>query len=323
MMDPQQVLSMKAHLNVLKSRFESLHHELESAVLAGNDVQKDLESLQLRWNSLAVEYDRRKEEIETEYDAEIQEYRKQIKLSEEMLEKKKEERKALLDYVHESHISEKIPDDFRNFDWESLHKMVLGHRRSDHIDRQKQKSEELASLNKKARLGVSEMFDLVPATINDRNRLASRIQEVKAFIKDWQEAQEHQEKKIVKMKNENERLALLIKQCAFGNEPVSDYVTKSVRAKCHSFLSSGSSEERLQGLIKYRMRQQRMIKLLKHQENRLAQETSRLQIAADQTSDLMMYYLNILDSKKASTLHPTNQQVSFGHELSRAHQIEV
>lgn len=294
-MDPQQALTLKAHLEILKSRLTSLQGELDAALREREITKKELEALEAKRKSLRDEFEQRRNEIEEEYNNEVLEYQKQNRLAEEVLENKREERKALLEYLYNSHICERTYLETNNFDWPTLERIAHDNDRKATIDDQiMQKATVLDSLNKKARARLNTLYELLTSTLVTKNRASNKLDEIKEYLKDWEEILAIQEKKIQKMQNDNERLNALIKQCASTNEPMSDYITKNVRAKCHSFLNSSCPEELLVGLSKFQARQARMIKLLKHKESKLSRETNHLQVAKDQTSDQMQYYLNII-----------------------------
>jgi len=297
-MESQQALLARAHLSILKHRVLSLRDELEVALNEKEALNKELEFFKIKWNSLESECKKRREELDTRYEEENQEFKRQIKLAEEVLERKEEERKALLNYLYESNICEKTPSDLRQFDWPILTKMAAEEQGMGLLEGQRQKASVLASVNQKARSRLSEMYDLFVSTVDSKNKTMSKMNEIKEYMKTWKETNIEQEKVIAKMQTENERLNLLIKQCALSDEPISESVTRNVRDKCHSFLNSTCQEDLLSGLKKYKMRQDNMIKLLKHKENKLARDTNLLEVARDQTADQMQYYLNIIQSTR-------------------------
>lgn len=286
--------SIRAHIQILKSRVEILECELKNSSRQIESTESDLRHMQTRWNTTSDDLKERKDELIGRYNQEVDDYNRQIQLSEEVLAKKRDERQALLGYLKEKNICDSTGLDLRNFDWDTLRKIIQGRDKSEIIIEQEQQARKLSDLNLKARENLNDLSELVSSALlikEDRNRT---FDYVKGFVEDWKRFNEEQEKKIAKLQTENERLNLLIRQCAASNEPMSEYVTKNVRAKCHSFLNSDNPQELMTGLTRFKMRQERMIKLLKHKENKLTREINQLQVAKDQTHDQMLYYSNII-----------------------------
>lgn len=300
-MDPQQALSARAHLDIIKARIDFLHNELRRAAEESYVLSEQCEIEVEKVESAKEDGQVRRKELESNYAEEIDEYKKQIKLAEEMLNKKKEEREALLNYLNASNIYDlKLNKDLKEFNWDNL-KRIITSRRPDIIHEQYRKSVEMSKLNERMSYRLSNTRDLFSSTVAARDRRRSKISELETHIRHWKNVNEAQERKISKMRTENDRLDMLIKQCV-TNEPISEFVEKNVRDKCHSFLGSSSAEDLLNGLIKFKLRQERMVKLLKHKENTLTRDTNLLQIAKDQTSDQELYYINLLRSKSTSLL---------------------
>lgn len=302
-MDPQQALSAKAHLDIIRARIESLHDELKKAAEESYNLSDQYELGVGKVESAKEDGQVRRNELEFNYAEEIDEYHKQIQLAEEMLAKKKEERDALLNYLNVSNIYDiKLNKDLREFDWDNLKRIVTS-KRPDIIHEQYKKATEMSKLNERLGSRLSNTRELFSSTVAARDRRRSKVNELEVFIRCWKETSEAQEKKISKMRIENDRLDMLIKQCV-TSEPISEFVEKNVRDKCHSFLGSSSDEDLLNGLIKFKLRQERMIKLLKHKENTLTRDTNLLQVAKDQTSDQELYYVNLLQSNREKNLNP-------------------
>lgn len=295
-MNPQQAISAKAHLNVLRDRLLTLKGELEIALREEEQIDGELEMFRVKGEQTFKENAQKKEELEANYINELQECQKQNRLAEDMLEKKKEERQSLLEYLYGLNLCQRSNDDVKNFDWVSMRKMVMLETKSEVLDENHKKLFFLTSLNQQAKAQLNDIFGLFKSTQLVKQRAKSKIEEIKEFVALWKKTKDEQEKKILKMQNDNERLNLLIKQCASNNEPISDFVTQNVRAKCQSFLHSRCPKELYNGLSKYRTRQDRIIKLLKHKENKLSRDTNLLKMATEQIVDHMQYYLNIINS---------------------------
>lgn len=292
----QQALSAKSHLKVLQSRVLSLQNELELALNSEEIINREIEYSKSKLEEAQRDIYIRREKIEDEYRSEIQEYKKQNRLIEEMLDKKKEERRALLDYLYSLKMPIKLPEDLKSFDWTSLKKVMTNSRKNDLMEAQNIRATLLADRNSQMRALLKKIKDLFSSTQEVKFVNNESLEELKCRMVDWKETIEVQEKRISKMQVENERLSLLIKQCAHTNEPISEFMAKNVREKCHSFLNSNNPNELLEGLTRYKSRQERMIKLLKHKEMKLGQETNLLRIATDQTADQMQYYVNFIQT---------------------------
>lgn len=303
-MDLRQAKLTKGHLQVIQRRISSLENELQLALRTEEFLKKELDFAKHKFESLTLELKQKSKESESNYIDELEEYRKQNKLIEEMLAKKKEERKVLLDYLYSSKICDKLPNELRDFDWEGLKNVFTVTKKGDFLESQRQKILLVVDLNKTMRNRLSKINQLFSSTLETKKRNTAYYEKLKQYNLGWKQTNESQEKKIIKMQLENERLNLLIKQCVLTNEPISEYVTKNLREKCHSFLNTSSPDELVNGLTKYRSRQERIIQVFKHKEMKLARENNQLQIARDSTADQMQYYSNTI--KTAIDLLTTN-----------------
>lgn len=292
-MEQSQVPSVEAHRKVLNSRIRSLEYELEGVVAEGKDTDKEYEQFKLRGEQLKAELSSRIEELKSEFERELEEYQKQTKLAKEMLEKKKEERTVLLDYLNESGIYLKPFDNLQNFGWHTLKQIAASNNNVEIMETQKRKAAEFNRLSRIARDRMNVLAELLNSAKMSHMQANMKKEEMVANLENWKSQNESQKKQIAKMQSDHERLNLLIKQCASSNEPMSKFIFKNVRAECQSFLNSKCPKELLNGLTKFKTRQDRIIKLLKHKDIKLARETNLLRVATDQTSDLMQYYDNV------------------------------
>lgn len=271
-------------------RIESLKSELKNAISVDQEIDSDQRMINSRWSTFQEDIKQRKEIIESKYGEEIKEYKKQVRLAEEMLSKRRDERKALMDYLCDAKVCEKSHEDLKDFDWESLMKMAVAQGRKDVLDEQGKKGYRLANMNQCVRLRLSDMFELLSTTILADNKIRSKLDEMIKDQQKWIEINGEMERTISKMQLENERINLLVKQCAVSKEPMSEYVTNNVRAKCHSFLESSTTEELLAGLNKFKIRQDKVIQLLRYKEIKLNRDVSLLLVAKDQTIDQQQFY---------------------------------
>lgn len=294
-METLQALSARAHLKLIETRVSSYRDELQDALEEAAEIKKDFETYNLKNDELSKECSLKRQELENNYNEQIQEYHKQIKISEEMIIKEREKRQTLIDYfLSDLNISIKIPDDIKDFDWTALEKMASSTNLDDIIELQKNKATNLEEINGLANHKLNEMLEVLNTTILGKTKVRSRLEELIIMAQEWKQMIVTQEKKINKMREDNIRLNILVKQCVNVNEPMSKHVTDNVRAKCHSFMNSSTVEELINGLKKYKLRQDRIIKLLKHKENKLSRDINLLQVAKDRTADQMEYYKTII-----------------------------
>lgn len=293
-METLQAMSARAHLKLLETRICCFRDELKAAMEEAADIRKNFETYSRKNDELIKECSLKRQELDSNYSEQIQEYEKQIKISEEMLVKETEKRQTMLDYLRDLNITIKLPDDVKDFDWSSIEKMASNCELVDNIEEQKRKANLLEETNELANYKLNEMFELLNATIILKTKVKSRVDELNKMANEWKQMIIMQEKKINKMREENIRLNILVKQCVNVNEPMSKYVTDNVRAKCQSFMNSSTVEELVYGLKKYKSRQDRIIKLLKHKENKLTRDINLLQVAKDRTADQMDYYNTII-----------------------------
>lgn len=289
-MESQQVLSEEAHLKVLNSRFKSLEYELENVLIDGKNIDKDIEQFKLRGHQMKADIIAKKEQLKLKFDGEFEEYHQQIKLAKEMLGKKEEERKVLLEYLKNSGIYLKPFEDLQNFGWHTLKHIAASNKNIEVAETQKRKAAEFSRLSRIARDKMNTLAEVLNSAKMNQLEANMRQDEFMANLEDWKLRNESQLKQITKMQNDHERLNLLIRQCGSTDEPMSEFIFKNVRAECQSFLNTKCPKELLNGLRKFKTRQERIIKLLKHKDIKLARETNLLRVATDQTADLMQYY---------------------------------
>lgn len=297
-MENHNAMMTRAHVHILKLRVESLQCELKISTDQSEQLDQELNLAQSRLRSIREDFNERKEELVARYNHEFVEYNKQIRLAEEVLTKKRDERQAMLDYLKEKNLCVTSCLELKDFDWDTLKRVLQGRDKSEIIIEQEESAQKLSELNLKARSRLQDLSRLIASTAKLKDVRNRTYNYLKEHVDEWKTINQDQEKKIARLQGENERLTLLIKQCAASNEPMSDYVTQKVRAKCHSFLNSEDENELILGLTKFKQRQDRMIKLLKHKENKLSRDINQLVVAKDQTHDQMLYYTNIITVNK-------------------------
>lgn len=294
-MDFQQALSAKAHLRLIQSRLNCFKQELEAATFEAKSLEKDKEILVARRLALKEENMTRKKDLEQDYMEQIREYRRQIRVSEEMYTKESEKRRALLGYLQELNISIQMPEMATNFNWASLQEMAIKSEDKGHsLMEQNKKAEQLAQMNERARIRLNDIISFFQSTLDSKERYIKKVRELKEFEQEYEQMLKLQEQKILKLRGDNTRLNLLVKQCVQVNEPMSKHISDTVRAKCQSFLNSKTDEELINGLNKYKLRQERIIKLLRHKEKIVSRDINLLQVATDRTTDQTQYYLDLL-----------------------------
>lgn len=312
--DQQQLISRKLHLEKFKNRVQALQEDLTRAQSEAERLEKLLQYWQERKESQDGEFKNRVQDLETKYRREIDAYRRQIELSQEMLAKKEDDRCALLGILNQLNFCDKLDKNLKGVDWESLKKIAMKNKNTAKLVAQTEKAKELACLLQKAKVNVAELAHIRSVFNNLRSQFRAKLEAFKNSIQERESMNAEHEKQLSKMQIDSERLRLLIKQCAMSNEPMSDFVTKNVRAKCHSFLDSDRTEDLLKGLIKFKERQTKMITLLKHKENRLIRDCNLLKVAADQTMDHTQYYIDLAQSSTKNSALNLNLSIPDFHE---------
>lgn len=316
-MDHQQV---RDHLQILNLRVASLEQELNVALSASKAADDRIKALNEGLNTIATNRLGRTQEIETRFEAEKSDCNRQIKLAEDVLTKKIEERQALMTYIRGLELNERSFDELREFDWNSLQRLAENiHKPSETLLEQYYKAESLNETIQKAKLKMTELYEVLSSTTFFQDRLNKSLDEFKGHFNTWARIRVLQEKRINKVQGENERLNTLIRQCIATNEPMSEYITRNIQKKCHSFVHSKNSQELLDGLMKFRSRQDRIIKLLQYKDNKLGSVTNKLQVAKDQTHDQVRFYLNMLNARRGANLNTVHTDNLI--ERQNRHQI--
>ena len=304
------------HLTILSKKVNSLQQELDKTFKEGKNIddriKKNLDGL----NTINENRIGRAKELAARYEAEINDYKSQIKLAEEVLGKKKEERQALLMYLQSLDLNGRSFDDLRNFDWDSLRKIAEDiHKPSEELVELQSKADILDESVQTAKQNLNELSDVLTSTTIVKERLTKALGELRRHVNEWTKITTLQEKRISKTQSDNERLNILIRQCIANNEPMSEYITENVQAKCQAFVNSDNSQELLNGLRKFKSRQERIIKLLQYKENKLSSENNKLEVAKDQTHDQVKFYLNLIGDKRLNsaraTVHRSDLQTSM------------
>jgi len=283
----------------------SLEKELKAALrhsrIADERKKNLLDGLQIA----EANRNERLQSLESKYGDEIDEYLKQIKLAEEVLAKKKEERDAMIEYLITLNLTEHSHEELRSFDWNSLQRLVENlSKPSAEMLAQRNKASDLNELAEVAGKHLDEMIEQIASVEIVRDKLKSTIGTFQSYMNDWQKLKEDQEKRISKVQADSEKLNLLLRQCVASNEPLSEYVTKNVQAKCQSFVySDPDSVELLDGLRKFKTRQDRIIELLRHKDSKLGSETNKLQVARDQTHDQLKFYVRLIEQQRNAALN--------------------
>lgn len=289
----------KGHLSIFKQRLSTLRLELDEALKTNEQFNREISYWKSRSSSIKDDIDRRQLELETSYARDSLEYNKQLELAKDMLSKKRAEKESLLNFLVQSKIFESHIVELKAFDWDSWKNLALTSARQTKLEHQVGSAEMLSSLNQKALSYLNMVNDLVHDTYTTKSKFTEELNKILNMNKEYAQIKEAQESKINKLESANERLNLLVKQCF--SEPTSGFIARNVREKCQSFLNSGTEQELIEGLKKYELRQRRVIKLLKHKENKLSREQNLLEIARDQTNDDGLYYMTLLAKSGVST----------------------
>ena len=291
------------HLIILKSRVKSLQEELEAAVRAGKVSDERIKALREGSNAIQANSLERLQELTTKFNAEIAEQQRQIQLSQDVLDKKKEERQALMSYLTGLDLEERSLEDLREFEWDSLQRIAENlHKPKEDLLVQNQKAERLKEVIQDTKSLLSRFNEAATSTSLVRDRFVGAFDVVKEQSENWSSSLSIQKDRMNKLQRDNERLNVLLRQCVTASENMTDYITKNVQAKCQSFLNCESPHELLDGLKKFKARQDKVIKILKHKDDTLGSETNRLEVAKDQTHDQLKFYLNLIADRRTVSL---------------------
>lgn len=287
-------MSHISHYKLLQSKLNCLEVELNQAVESDKEITTETEELETKLKDNADDFKQKKTDMEKAYAEELDEYNKQVKYLEELLKKKVEERESQLAYLGELNVCEKSHDELLGFNWSTLRKIANNGDKNEMNEFQYHKSVETSALVEVAQTALESIFVLADSTKDARSTVLARILEIREYIGRWKKVASNQQRTIMSLESENYRLNLIIKQCISNDEPMSENITRNVRDRCLSFINSTSVEDLIQGLKKYHQRQDNKIKLLKRKVNKLSHELSHLQVANDQTSDLIHHYLTMI-----------------------------
>jgi hypothetical protein len=293
----------KTHLIILNSRVKSLGEELEAAIKLGKITDERIKALQDGINMIHSNRQDRLQEIEAKFETELNDQKKQIQLAQDVLEKKKEERHALMGYLSGLDLEERSLEDLREFEWDSLQRIAENqHRLNEDLVAQTQKAEVLNDQLQKAKLSMTQVNEILTSTGLVKDRFSRTWNAFTTLSDAWISIRSSQESRINKLQSDNERLNVLMKQCLSANEHMVEHITKNVQAKCQSFLNSESTDELIEGLKKFKARQDRVIDLLQHKDNQLGSETNKLEVAKDQTHDQLRFYSELIANRRSTHL---------------------
>lgn len=295
----------KIHLKILSSRIISLEKELKAALRDGRIADERKKNFQESLQTADANRLEKIQVLESKYGVEIDEYRKQIKLAEEVLARKKEERQAMIDYLTSLDLAERSHGELKNFDWTSLQRLTENiHKPSKEVLEKYNRVEDMNELSELARKHLDDINEQISSVEIVKDRFKSTVDSFREHLGNWNKMKESQEKRITKIQTDNEKLNLLLRQCVASNEPLSEYITKNVHAKCQSFVNcEPGSSELLDGLRKFKNRQDRIIELLRHQDAKLGNETNMLQVARDQTHDQLKFYVQLIERHRNTILN--------------------
>lgn len=293
-MNASTAIAQIGHYKLLQAKLKSLEVDLKEADSYDKEITKETEELEAKIKENAADFEQKKAETEKMFTEKLDEYRKQVKYFEAQLAKRIEERDSQLAYLSELNICEVSHRDLVNFDWPTLKKLAGNGDKNDLREKQYEKAIETAKIAEVVRDKIKALFVILNSTEDIRCKVVNSILSVKEQIEQYKEVATAQQKTITGHEQENYRLTLIIKQCIAHNEPMSEFVTKNVRDKCHSFIKSENDDELIYGLKKYKKRQDNKATILKMKVIKLSQELSSIQVASDQTADLIQHYLTMI-----------------------------
>lgn len=292
-METEQALTAKKHINILQSRVDHLEKELLRVQEEKNSVEwliKDWENLQITQEN---EFSQRLLDVENRYRKDEADVMKQINVTRFVVDKKKEERDALICALKQTTFLEYLDDDLTKVDWNTLKMKALNGNKQKNHNNVLAKAEPFSQSLEKAKHNMKEMIDLRNSVMSLKTQFDNKHSQFREINLVASANCLEKEKQIEKYRSENERLKLLIKQCAISDEPISEFVTQNIRAKYHSFLDSNNPNDLITGLKKFQQRQSKMIRMLRFMECRIIRDCNLLQVASEQTADHTQYYIGL------------------------------
>lgn len=318
-MDTEHALNIKGHLLLLSTRVKCLEEELKRVQSEKINVEKSI----IEWKNVKSnqenDLNRRLAHIECKYSKENAEINKLIKITEDIVDKKVAEKNALVNALKETNLLDNLDGDVTLINWDDLKQKAISACSNKISDNLYKKAKIISESVRKGRTNIDELLRI-------RSSIDDVVKGCKIKLKSLEQTNAEAEikhdlmdQKIEKLKVDNDRLKLLIKQCASTDEPLPEFVSNNVRAKFISFLDSDDPKELKQGLEKLYSRQSRIIKMLRHKEGRMIRDCNMLQVAADQTADYLQYYIRFIqsfDSSMADDMDFYIPNMDFGANLT-------
>lgn len=292
-MDPQQAVSMGRHISILQKRIDNLEKELKRVQGEKNNVETAIRVWKNYRNNQDHEYSQRMLDIDVRYKKETDEVKKQIKLVRTLVFKRQEEKASLICLLKQTNLIDEIDDDIDEINWTKLKDMASKAKHMKNPVILNKRTRIFDDLLTRFRGNMSDLLTLKDSVLEIKNQFDKKHLQFKNCNLSAANNNTEKDKQIDKYKSENERLNLLIRQCAMSDEPMNNFVSDNIRAKCHSFLDTDNHDDLLQGLRKFQARQSRMIKLMKFMECRHIRDCNLLQVALDETTDHTKYYTNL------------------------------
>lgn len=302
----KQATFTRGHVAILHRRFAELKAELDRVSREGFDIQASIENFRTHCDLLQEDYKQYELDQELRYSTEIEEFQRQNERLRDIILKKKEERQSLLESLYETNICYRTDHgDMKNFDWDTLGRLASMSEATKKFNEQKAILQQVEEFNSMNRERLDKSSELYKSMIESRDVVRNKLDQLRNANAECMRAKDDQEQTILKLTEESTRLHLLVKQGAtMTSEPLSDYVSKHIRATSYSFLTASDPEELIIGLKKFKQRQSRYIKLLKHKIAVLNTDLNSLQIARDQTNDEADYYMSVIRQSRMENVHP-------------------
>lgn len=293
------------HWKILNHRVSSLEKELKAALTENKIYDERKRLLESGLQSVEANRLERNQMLDSKYSEEIEQYGKQIKLAQEVLSKKQEERRAMLDYLLSLNLIEHSYNDLKDFSWTSIQRLIENiSKPNEDVQERLATAEDIKELSEVLSKHLDELNDQMTSTEIIREKLRSTIEDMKRYSIFWKNQRRRQEARIEILSNDNDKLNLLVRQCIASTEYLPERVTRTIQAKSLSFLQSEpDSSELIEGLRKYKSRQYRIIELLRHKDSKLGTETNRLQVACHQTHDQLRFYNNLITEHRNMILN--------------------
>lgn len=169
-METEQAVSAKKHISILQQRVDNLEKELKRVQIEKDSVEatiKEWENIKISQES---QFSERLNEIENKFKRDEAAISKQIALTRIVVDKKKEERDALIGALKQTTFLDYLDDDLNKVDWNTLKFKALNVKKTKTNQGLSAKADTFKQLVEKARLNMKDMLELRDSVLNLKNK---------------------------------------------------------------------------------------------------------------------------------------------------------